>query len=1816
MARDRDAMRGWGRFAAWRVALAGATLVLAFGCSSRRDDAPLDVGDASTGERGEHEARVVADGVLKALTVVPRIGERFGANPDGLQRTKDGVVSPGWRSAWTQRAFHVGARVPALSNQPFEAGVGVSELYRVTLQPVGANAASLALDAGRAVYRDAFPSTDVTFSASPERLEWAYTLRDGNAPAELTLRVTLPKNLPSARVDGRGGIELYPIVLDPALETAVWQPRVLIPSARDNPAMAYDSARKRVVLFGGTGADWLSDTWEYDGIVWGLRSTSGPPARDRAAMTYDGARGVTVLFGGLGPSSTLDDTWEWNGTAWVARCTTAPCSSTVPPARRGAAMTFDAARGKAVLFGGFDGAASLSDTWTWNGAAWALSTATGPAARFHHGLTFDSAANRVLLFGGRKTDDDSSLLNDVWSFNGTAWTSVTTTGGPPSPRASAAFVFQSAIGRALLFGGAVSGAVVGDTWELVSATNAWVSVGGTMPAARRSHAAAYDSSRQTAVIYGGSRNGAIAETWEFKDSKWSRGAGEVGERLLAASAYDSWRNRIVLFGGTPGTGVLNDTWEWTGFGWSQACTTAPCSSSMPSARWGAAGAYDSARRQFVIFGGRDAFDLNDTWEFDGAQWVQRCTAAPCSTTRPSERYGAAMAFDSKRGRAVLFGGTGGMAETWEWNGSAWARACDTAPCSTTLPPGRKFAAAAFDSDRNRVVVFGGAGTAWLSVLGDTWEYTGTAWVQVATTGPSAREQARLAYDPVRKKTILFGGYASGGGALGDTWEWDGSTWTMTTSSGPAARGGHTLEYDAARRRTVAFGGLGGLSTPDTWEYYSRGGGCAVGTQCLTGYCVDGVCCEQLQCDTCQACDLAGSAGRCATVTSTDDSDSCPAATKTCDATGSCKKKQAQSCTAASECASGHCANGWCCNQACTGGCDVCNATPGTCTSLAKGATGASCGGYLCDGASGECPKTCAVDADCAPTFFCAAGGVCQARRAQGGSCNVGSGGDCMTAGCRECSGTLTCKDGYCCSGGCAGSCQTCAATPGTCTTVTSADDPDTCSGASTCSSSGACLARNGQGCTAGTQCGSGFCADGVCCNSACAGGCDVCNATAGTCTIVAQGSAGASPACGAFVCNGSLAACPTGCGNDADCSAGYYCNAAGTCVARKSNGATCNTAAGVDCKTAGCRTCASNSCIDGYCCDTACGGSCDACNGAALGWPSAVNGTCAIAPVSYAGSPSCGAYACSGASAGCATGCTSDAQCGAGSYCDAAGACVAQKTQGAACNLATDCKSGSCRACATGNCVDGYCCNTACGGQCQACDVSGALGTCVTVTGAVHGARPACSGTGACAASCNGTDATACRYAGSSVACGTASCASGVATNVGTCNGAGVCNQSTTPCGAYACGTAACRTSCTADSDCASSSYYCAGSACVAKKANGDACTGNNACTSGNCVSGICCDTACGTSGYSCAITGSLGRCSKVNGQTCTTAAECGSGRCVDGVCCDSTCTGQCQACNVAGSLGTCSNVIGAPASGRSACGGTGAGTTCGARCNGTSATACAYPTGTTSCSSASCTSGAESTAGTCNGGGVCSFTTKACGAYVCGATSCKSVCTGDTDCASGFYCNVGTCTAKAAMGASCTGASSCASGNCVDGVCCGSSSCGAGQRCNVPGALGTCSKPNGTACTVSTDCASGFCVDGVCCDTGCGSQCAACDVTGKVGTCSAVTGAPRGSRPACAGTGAGDTCGPVCNGTDMAACHYPTASTSCGDNACTNTGGTYIERHQSSCNGAGACSDVPKTCGGFVCGATSCVTSCTTNAECTTGNYCKSGACIPIEGL
>jgi Kelch motif len=234
----------------------------------------------------------------------------------------------------------------------------------------------------------------------------------------------------------------------------------------------------------------------------------------------------------------------------------------------------------------------------------------------------------------------------------------------------------------------------------------------------------------------------------------------------------------------------------------------------PAPRFASAMAFDSTRGRTVLFGGSGiAGRMSDTWEWDGSFWTQM------HDTGPAPRAGGAMAYDVANQASTLFGGTGAddqpLGDTWKWDGADWTK------LSESGPPARRSPAMAFDISRKRLVLFGGqtGPVAQLVNLSDTWEFDGADWTQQQDTGPAPRFGHAMAYDGAGR-VILFGG-ADQTQPFGDSWAWDGAVWVQIAEFGPPARFNAPMASGASGQ-VFLYGGQSALfgATPpfaDTWE---------------------------------------------------------------------------------------------------------------------------------------------------------------------------------------------------------------------------------------------------------------------------------------------------------------------------------------------------------------------------------------------------------------------------------------------------------------------------------------------------------------------------------------------------------------------------------------------------------------------------------------------------------------------------------------------------------------------------------------------------------------------------------------------------------------------------------------------------------------------------------------------------------------------------------------------------------------------------------------------------------------------------------------
>jgi hypothetical protein len=181
---------------------------------------------------------------------------------------------------------------------------------------------------------------------------------------------------------------------------------------------------------------------------------------------------------------------------------------------------------------------------------------------------------------------------------------------------------------------------------------------------------------------------------------------------------------------------------------------------------------------------------------------------------------ASIAFDRRRNVVVFFTSDFNNTawQTWEWDGASWTQVEDTGPQAA-----QSAFQLVYDAARGVTILEGGSvasGTSWYTPVG-TWQWDGVAWTQVSDVGPPARVLSGLAYDSSREKVVLFGGMNLDSTRESDTWEWDGDTWEQITNIGPPARHGHGMTGTSLA--TLLFGGVRTLGTStyflrDTWTW--------------------------------------------------------------------------------------------------------------------------------------------------------------------------------------------------------------------------------------------------------------------------------------------------------------------------------------------------------------------------------------------------------------------------------------------------------------------------------------------------------------------------------------------------------------------------------------------------------------------------------------------------------------------------------------------------------------------------------------------------------------------------------------------------------------------------------------------------------------------------------------------------------------------------------------------------------------------------------------------------------------------------------------
>ncbi|MEI6309141.1 MAG: kelch repeat-containing protein [bacterium] len=583
---------------------------------------------------------------------------------------------------------------------------------------------------------------------------------------------------------------------------------------------------------------------DYQGLNWNIQITniSTPGASIYADFSFNlNNRVITwwplrtgnlsfLLQGSANPNSQSTQAWfEW-GTTTAYGNSTSPIALGSGTTSQRFAATFSTpaiitnyhyravCQNASGTFIGEDRLLLPSGTWT------KRNPTNLPPARNSHAMAYDSQSGKLILFGGW---GDGGKLNDTWTYDyaTNTWTNRNPSNSPPA-RDFHTLVYDNQSKKTVLFGGRTDSGYLNDTWAYDEVTNAWTNRNPTNPPPpRNSHAMVYDSQNGKVILFGGldDYGNLLNDTWayDYISNTWTNRnpTNPPLVRMDDAIAYDSQSNKVILFGGWGNSGKLSDTWAYN---YATNTWTNRNSTNPPPARDGHTMAYDNQSGKLILFGGwGDSGKLNDTWAYDytANTWVNRNP-----TDSPLVCAFHAIAYDSQSNKLIVFGGwgnSGKLSDTWAYNyaTNVWTNRNPTNP-----PPARARHAIAYDSQSGKLILFGGLDD-YGNLLNDTWayDYISNTWTnRNPINSPPARDFHAITYDSQSNEMILFGGWGNSG-RLNDTWAYNyaTNTWTNRNSTNPPPpRNSHAMVYDSKSGKVIFFGGLAdyGNLLNDTWAY--------------------------------------------------------------------------------------------------------------------------------------------------------------------------------------------------------------------------------------------------------------------------------------------------------------------------------------------------------------------------------------------------------------------------------------------------------------------------------------------------------------------------------------------------------------------------------------------------------------------------------------------------------------------------------------------------------------------------------------------------------------------------------------------------------------------------------------------------------------------------------------------------------------------------------------------------------------------------------------------------------------------------------------
>jgi PKD repeat protein len=385
------------------------------------------------------------------------------------------------------------------------------------------------------------------------------------------------------------------------------------------------------------------------------RGSSDSPALSYSASTVHMGGEASPSFQGVSPDNTSRASWTYVTQASLLQD---PFDAT---------MTYDAADGYVLWYGGDCGGFGCNQTAAFQNGTWRIiRTPVSPTAQMDAPIAYDAADGYVVLQGGTGYNcyayTGEYTCNETWEYKSGVWTQLQPRcyylglgyGNCSLPAGYHPMVYDAATGSVFLDGGSQGGpsgvSSNGDYGPWVYKNDTWTYLGynfssGLTISNPKSQSLVYDAADGYVMAFGGaapspSLPGNLGDnyTWVWNNNNWTNISANVSNapppRITTSMVYDATDGYVLLYGGDSTLCTANvssdcyyapeavptayaDTWKYVGGNWTELN-----SSSAPGYAPEPLLAYDPIDRGVV--------DYND-FSCGSTNFSAGCTSCPCTS---------------------------------------------------------------------------------------------------------------------------------------------------------------------------------------------------------------------------------------------------------------------------------------------------------------------------------------------------------------------------------------------------------------------------------------------------------------------------------------------------------------------------------------------------------------------------------------------------------------------------------------------------------------------------------------------------------------------------------------------------------------------------------------------------------------------------------------------------------------------------------------------------------------------------------------------------------------------------------------------------------------------------------------------------------------------------------------------------------------------------------------------------------------------------------------------------------------------------------